>query len=583
MIADTSSALGRLHKAIMLASAGAIHDAITLLEKGGAPPPGDASKGDLVTPSDWAPLEVALARLLVAVRNSEDEKELVVGEVQMFQGELEETISLLDREIGERKRAQAELRVRNEHLRAVLNNIGEGLLTLDRSCSVAGETSASVASWFGPLGEGDCFVDYLARFAPNIASWFEVGWDQIAAGVLPVPAALAQLPRVLEHGGHHFNFSYVPIVRESDAAGVDQVLVVISDVTAAIEQKRLESRQRETLKLVHSVATDRKGFLEFFEEADHFVSQIGHRERVDDVELLRLVHTLKGNAMLFGIETIAEICHELESRLAEGIDEGARDLFAELTARWEELRATIEPLHETRLEQCVEVESEALIGALDDLVSGVDGRVVAAKLADWRLEPTRPRLQRFGEQAKRIARRLGKGDVECVVDDGGVRVCPERWGPFWGAFGHAVRNAVVHGLEDQAERKQAGKSKTGRIELRTYSAASRFVVEIRDDGRGIVWESVAERAKRLGLPCDSDDDLQDALFWQGLTTASSIDMGAGRGIGMSAIREVCDELGGKIELESARGSGTTFRFVFAEALMAPTLEEMVASHHVGSG
>lgn len=576
---DPSSALERLHKAIMLASAGAIHEAIALLERGRAAPVGDATEGDFVSASEWAPLEAGLARLLVAIRESEDEKEQVVGEVQMFQAELEETIGLLDREIGERTRAQAELRVRNEHLRAVLNNIGEGLLTLDSGGNVAGETSASVVSWFGPLGEGDCFVDYLARFAPNIAGWFEVGWDQVAAGILPVPAALAQLPRMLEHGGHHYQFSYVPIVRQTDAAGVDQVLVVISDVTAAIEQKRLESRQRETLKLVHSVSTDRKGFLEFFEEADHYVAQIFHRERIDDVELSRLVHTLKGNAMLFGIETIAEICHELESRLVEGADEGPRDLYAELTMRWEELRATVQPLHETRVEQCVEVKSDELIGALDDLVSGVDVREVAAKLADWRLEPTRPRLQRFGEQAKRIARRLGKGDVECVVDDGGVRVCPERWGPFWGAFGHAVRNAVVHGLENQQEREKAGKGKTGRIELRTYSADSRFVVEIRDDGRGIIWESVAERARRLGLPCDGEDDLRDALFWQGLTTASSIDMGAGRGIGMSAMREVCDELGGQIELESARGDGTTFRFVFAETLMAPSLEEMVASRH----
>jgi two-component system chemotaxis sensor kinase CheA len=561
---DTSEGQGKIHEAISLASSGAIHQAIKLLDEA----------------TETAPrtgLTRHLMRLLEAIRHSEDEKELVLGEVQMFQAEVEETNSQLASEIAERKQAQAALRDRNEHLRAVLDNVGEGLLTLDRDGQVAGDASATISSWFGPLTEGDSFTEYLSGFAPSVATWFELGWDQVAAGMLPLDVALQQLPHTVAHGERTFHFSYIPIASPHMELETSRVLVVISDETAALEQKRLEARQRETLKLVNTIADDRYGFFEFFDATNATIGQLERWRELEEVELQRLVHTLKGNALLFGIETIAEICHEIENNLVESEEEPLAELFERLAVRWKELGEAVEPLHNGRSRRAVEVSRSELVDTIADLVEGAESSDIAQKVARWRLEPTRPRLLRFGEQARHIARRLGKGHVALTIEDSGLHVCPDRWGPFWGAFGHAVRNAVVHGLEGPEERARSGKPTSGRIELRTYARNAQFVVEIRDDGQGITWSSVSERAERLGLPCDTEEELRDALFCQGLTTAKQVDLGAGRGVGMSVIREVCEELGGSIELESTPGKGTTFRFLFADSMMAPTLDEVVSS------
>ena len=86
-----------------------------------------------------------------------------------------------------------------------------------------------------------------------------------------------------------------------------------------------------------------------------------------------------------------------------------------------------------------------------------------------------------------------------------------------------------------------------------------LVIEIEDDGAGIDWRAVATRAHALGLPAETPRELTEALFENGMSTAKEITQEAGRGVGMSALRATCSDLGGTIELTSAAGRGTLVR------------------------
>src|SRR6185295_4651551 len=87
-----------------------------------------------------------------------------------------------------------------------------------------------------------------------------------------------------------------------------------------------------------------------------------------------------------------------------------------------------------------------------------------------------------------------------------------------------------------------------------------FVVSVSDDGRGIDWRKLAEKAAAAGLPTATRADLEQALFADSISTRDSVSETSGRGVGLGAVRAAVIGLGGSIEVESAAGQGTTFRF-----------------------
>jgi len=130
---------------------------------------------------------------------------------------------------------------------------------------------------------------------------------------------------------------------------------------------------------------------------------------------------------------------------------------------------------------------------------------------------------------------------------------------------HMVRNAVDHGIEDPQVRQAQGKKWAGKITLRAYHAAGQVVVEISDDGKGIDTQKVAQSALKKGLITEeklklmSEAEKRALIFMAGLSTADKITDISGRGVGMDVVKTNLDRLGGKVDIETQPGKGTTFR------------------------
>ncbi len=90
-----------------------------------------------------------------------------------------------------------------------------------------------------------------------------------------------------------------------------------------------------------------------------------------------------------------------------------------------------------------------------------------------------------------------------------------------------------------------------------------LVIRVADDGAGIDWEKLRERARERQLPAETRAQLLDVLCHDGITTVDRATEVSGRGLGMAAVKQACAALGGRIALNSTRGQGTEFRFVFA--------------------
>jgi chemotaxis protein histidine kinase CheA len=124
-----------------------------------------------------------------------------------------------------------------------------------------------------------------------------------------------------------------------------------------------------------------------------------------------------------------------------------------------------------------------------------------------------------------------------------------------------VRNALDHGIESAAEREAAGKPVAGTLEIGAYPVGDRLVVTVRDDGRGVDADKVRRRAVERGVmsPQDAADaspaQLLDLLFHPGFSTASSVTLVSGRGIGMDVIRSLAEDHGGSVVIASTPGRG----------------------------
>jgi two-component system chemotaxis sensor kinase CheA len=127
---------------------------------------------------------------------------------------------------------------------------------------------------------------------------------------------------------------------------------------------------------------------------------------------------------------------------------------------------------------------------------------------------------------------------------------------------HLLRNAVRHGVESPADRLGAGKPAEGVIRLDAWQDGPEIVLTISDDGAGIDTAAVLAKAVQAGLvePGEKPDEagLLAMVFAPGLSTSQSVDGVSGRGVGLDAVKDSIQRLGGDVQVETSPGQGTAF-------------------------
>ena len=130
---------------------------------------------------------------------------------------------------------------------------------------------------------------------------------------------------------------------------------------------------------------------------------------------------------------------------------------------------------------------------------------------------------------------------------------------------HIIRNAVDHGIETEAERRQKGKAEEGTLVLEAYQESNHIVIEVTDDGKGIDPVKVRKKALEKGLYTAEEmerftnDDVIALIMTAGFSTADKITGTSGRGVGMDVVKKNIEKLNGTLEIDSRVGVGTQMR------------------------
>ena len=217
----------------------------------------------------------------------------------------------LNRELTATKQIIAQ---QNQQMELVLENMAQGFITVEVEGTMSGHRSLVLDEWLGKGKDGDKIWDYVARQDDACREWFKVCWEMLSDEILPIDMALEQMPRHLDVGERTLEFVYRPIM-EGDVT--THILLVIDDVTQALQQERAEMLQKEVIAVFEKSMADRGGVLTFYEEATKMIQDLREAKHATRMEELRVIHTLKGNCGVFGVRSVAAFCHDLETQLAE--------------------------------------------------------------------------------------------------------------------------------------------------------------------------------------------------------------------------------------------------------------------------
>ena len=178
-----------------------------------------------------------------------------------------------------------------------------------------------------------------------------------------------------------------------------------------------------------------------------------------------------------------------------------------------------------------------------------------------RMLPISFSFSRFPRLVRDLSSQLGK-KIQLVMSGENTEIDKTLIEKIGDPLVHLVRNSLDHGIEMPADRIAAGKDETGTIHLNAYHKGGNIVIEITDDGKGIDPQAVLNKAVEKGLvPAGvnlTPQQIFELIFQPGFSTAKQITDVSGRGVGMDVVRKNISSLGGRVEVQSEFGKGSTF-------------------------
>lgn len=485
-----------------------------------------------------------------------------------------------------------QLRQKTQDLHALMQHLPVGVLTLTEGNRVQAEYSACLEALLGTTDiAGRDVMDLLfggSRLGPE-------AWAQMAAALL---SSFGQDRATFQSGAHlrvggmekempdgrvkALALGWSPVCNAQGT--VEKLMLCVRDVT---ELKRLEDEaagHRRELELIGEILpVSQEKFQEFMQGAARLMAEShslleGAPVRRPDVayHLFRNLHTIKDHARTAGLVHLARHVHAVEQghdRLRRSSDDTWQQepLLAQLVA----LRHLVDeyarindqvlgrkgPGRRGSVTKYLMVEKEQVEQSLQ-LLAGVDladatamrGAInqVALSLNLIGADRLDDVLVGILDALPPLALELGKEPPVVRIEDRGLMIRSQVHGLLKNVVTHLLRNAVDHGLEPAAERLAHGKPVAGRIDLGLALVGGSLRISLRDDGRGLAITRLRRRAlaQKLLTPAQarSAHAVAQALFLPGFSSTEPVTDGAGRGMGLEAIKEILMKEQGDIEL-----------------------------------
>jgi two-component system chemotaxis sensor kinase CheA len=484
-----------------------------------------------------------------------------------IRGMIGQVVSLKDRLVAANEGLERTVDERTRTIRAILDHVHFGFFLVSRDLRITDGYTRSLSALLGKAQLAGERASECLGFADDRAADFDMRVEQIFDDMLPEELNCDQVPARIVRGSQILRIQASAV---RDAAGqVSQVLFGISDVTE-LEAAERENRDNQTLL---RALKDPEPFRRFVADLNgRFGSMRDALQAADEPRARRELHTIKGNASIYGMTDLASRAHKVEEHdrieLPPVLDlEREFESFLETNLDVLGINRSGAEREVYRIDGAELAELERMVNDASDLPAL--RRAMADRLELLRWQPAARLLGPLDVQVAGLAHRLGK-DVALRVVGGEVSVLPSRVAPVIAVLPHMLRNALDHGIEPRGGR--GDKPAQATLEVTFRDAGDAWQIVVQDDGRGIDLDRLHERAIELGIVERNErlshDQLCALVFAPKLSTASEVSEISGRGEGLAAVADAVRKTAGTISIHSTRGAGTTISIDLPKAPQA---------------
>jgi|GEM_PF-5364166 len=474
----------------------------------------------------------------------------------------------------------------------LLNNTGQGILTFGSDYIVAPEYSMECKKIFSNEICGKSFIrlalfegDEAELFSGVIKDVFQTrdgNKQNILLSLLSDRLLIREQVLAVQY----------KVIRAADEREDQKIMVILTDITKQVALQAQIDEERELQSIIVKVIEQHSGFIEvakafkgFLKDIDEAVLNSQEIEGMEKDEVYRKIHTFKGLFAQFGFKQLAALLHELEDYIEEEKD--MEQLIENIS---NEKKLALEERFDfewTRLlnilgEGFCEIENHIYIDVnrivklenrLSTMLTSGEAQDIVSELKCWRYKNIAYLLMNYKNYVVELGQRMEKQVAHLAIHGATVLVDTTYYQEFIRSLVHIFRNMVDHGIEDPEERMMLGKEEYGQIICEIILVGQDLCIEISDDGRGINVEAIGQKAIERGIVSSEElaqmdeQSIMDLIFSAGLSTKENISSISGRGVGLDAVKNIVEKIGGSVMVRSQVGVGTTFTFYLGSKYM----------------
>ncbi|MDO9181825.1 MAG: ATP-binding protein, partial [Bacteriovorax sp.] len=483
-----------------------------------------------------------------------------------------------------------ELKQANDFMALMVNSLDQGLLVFDNELNCNPMFTKACEPIFG--------ISPLNKSMPEVLNISEEGavqslkqWAMVVFNeMIPFESAINLGPRQ-KISGVNFNdpdYKFVQIdyypMRDAEEK-ISNVVMIATDKTNEVQATEKARENEAYVSMILKILNNKTQFESFANEVEEIIIQFQKAYSVENKKIefdlcMMLFHTLNGGFGIYNITKLQLLAREYENEISN-IKDSNPDPLEYIPF----LEAHVQNLKQEFLN--FKIELDALVGTKFSTGQGFTeiARDKILELKELVLSAGNSDLQKYFEEnllkvpvinyfkayddlCKTTAVKINKEFKGLIFHNSDLKIEAEPLVEFFNVLVHLFRNCLDHGLESSYARQAAGKSPDGHIEVSfnetNIDNKKGLSVIIQDDGAGIDPEIIRSRCLKLNPNEDvshlSDIEVVYKIFEPFFSTRDEVSALSGRGVGMSAIKEVVDRMNGHIKIESKVGMGTVFSF-----------------------